>query len=109
MTATDSGWGWFSRTLEAAGEPSADFGKAAADTCTAFMRCFATADGQRVLRHLRRMTLDRALGPGAPDALLRHLEGQRQLVAHILALSDHGAKGILPSAITNSEDTETDA
>ena len=55
-----------------------------------FTRCFRSPDGQRVLAHLRKMTLERALGPAAPDTLLRHLEGQRQLVAHIENLIARG-------------------
>jgi hypothetical protein len=39
------------------------------------------------------MTLDRALGPDAPEAALRHLEGQRQLVATVLALVARGRAG----------------
>ena len=53
-------------------------------------RCFATTDGAKVLAHLKAMTLDRALGPGADNAQLRHLEGQRALVAHLLALIARG-------------------
>lgn len=56
----------------------------------AFARCFAGIDGRRALAHLRALTLDRHLGPAAPDAALRHLEGQRALVAHILALVVRG-------------------
>lgn len=56
----------------------------------AFARCLAGGDGRRVLDHLRGLTLHRALGPAAPDAALRHLEGQRALVAHILALVVRG-------------------
>lgn len=61
------------------------------DPAPAFARCFAGPDGERVLNTLRAMTLGRALGPDAPDAALRHLEGQRQLVAVILALVARGA------------------
>lgn len=60
---------------------------------TAFARCFATADGQRVLDHLRRQTRNRTLGPDAPDTALRHLEGQRALFSHILTLIDRGGGG----------------
>lgn len=60
----------------------------------AFARCLSGADGRRVLDHLRAMTLHRALGPAAPDAALRHLEGQRALVAHVLALVVRGGGAI---------------
>lgn len=56
----------------------------------AFARCFAGADGEAVLDHLRSVTLERALGPGSSDADLRHLDGQRCLVLHIQALIDRG-------------------
>lgn len=39
---------------------------------------------------LRKLTLERSLGPGASDALLRHLEGQRHLFAYITALVAQG-------------------
>lgn len=76
------GWDWFAGTGRPAGP--------ADDPAPSFARCFAGPDGVRVLAVLRAMTLDRALGPDAPDAALRHLEGQRQLVATILALAARG-------------------
>lgn len=60
------------------------------DLAGAFARCFTGADGARVLAHLKAVTLSRALGPEAPEAMLRHLEGQRALVATILALVARG-------------------
>ncbi|MFA7431108.1 MAG: hypothetical protein WCZ23_13200 [Rhodospirillaceae bacterium] len=66
--------------------PVAD-GDALAACCA---RVFSGGDGRRVLDHLRGLTMTRALGPAAPDAALRHLEGQRALVAHILALIVRG-------------------
>ncbi|MAN81492.1 MAG: hypothetical protein CMM77_13730 [Rhodospirillaceae bacterium] len=56
-------------------------------------RCFRGADGTAVLDYLKTLTLDRALGPDAPDATLRHLEGQRQLVRHLIHLIDQGRRG----------------
>lgn len=53
----------------------------------ACVRLFATPDGRLLMAHLRRTTLDRALGPQAGDAALRMLEGQRSLVLSLLALS----------------------
>jgi hypothetical protein len=84
------GWDWFD-DVALAGRVQNDEGDKAANLAIAFARCFASPDGQVVLRHLRAVTLDRSLGPGASDALLRHLEGQRQLVAHILSLTARGA------------------
>lgn len=60
------------------------------DPAPSFARCFAGPDGARVLGVLRAMTVGRTLGPDASDAALRHLEGQRALVATILALAARG-------------------
>lgn len=60
------------------------------DPAPSFARCFAGTDGARVLAVLRAMTVGRTLGPDASDAALRHLEGQRALVATILALAARG-------------------
>ncbi len=59
----------------------------------AFAHCFRDAAGAMVLEHLRRCFLDRRLGPGASDAELRHVEGQRSVVAHVLALIERGRRG----------------
>lgn len=64
----------------------------AAQLARAFARCFAGADGARVLDHLRRLTTGRVLGPEATCAALRHLEGQRALVAHIAGLVARGRR-----------------
>ena len=61
-----------------------------------FARCFGTEDGQRVLGHLRALTLERALGPDAPESMLRHLEGQRQLVLTVQSLIARGRAGPEP-------------
>jgi len=72
-------------------EPARPSGFASdADLAGAFARCFRGPDGDRVIDHLRRTTQGRVLGPAASDRLLRHLEGQRQLVARILALIERG-------------------
>lgn len=56
----------------------------------AYAKCFATVEGKRVLQHLRTITINRTLGPSAPDSLLRHMEGQRQLVSYVAALVQRG-------------------
>lgn len=68
-----------------------------ADLAAAYARCFADADGRRVLEHLNSLTLRRALGPEAPESMLRHLEGQRALVATILGLVARGGVVFPPS------------
>jgi hypothetical protein len=60
------------------------------ELCRRFARCFAGTDGEQVLAFLRRGFLDRRLPPAASDAELRHLEGQRCVVAQILALVERG-------------------
>lgn len=88
--APTDGWDWFeSGTLpasEATLETETDLALAAA-------RCFRGADGEKILAYLRALTLERALGPNASDTLLRHTEGQRQLVAHIIHLVRRGRDG----------------
>lgn len=84
MADNDDGWAWFDR----GDAPEADRSLA-----LAVARCFRGRDGEAVLSHLRAVTLERALGPGAGDAQLRHLEGQRQLVAHIIRLVARGRDG----------------
>lgn len=85
-----TGWDWLEASPSAGPDPAT---ATDADPAPSFARCFAGSDGLRVLAVLRAMTLDRALGPDAPEAALRHLEGQRQLVATILALVARGRAG----------------
>lgn len=54
---------------------------------SAFARCFITRDGLIVLSFLRRLTIERYLGPSATADELRHLEGQRHLVKQIETLA----------------------
>jgi hypothetical protein len=86
-----NGWRWFEAS------PAAERGNGAEapdrELARAFARCFGSAEGETALRHLTDMTLRRALGPDAADAHLRHLEGQRQLVAYIHALIARGRAG----------------
>lgn len=84
MQQSDDGWGWFEGASTASGDGAPD------TLPTAFARCFRGPDADRVIRYLRALTLDRATGPSTSDAGLRHLEGQRQLVAHVLALLERG-------------------
>ena len=86
--ATDI-WPWTPEAPFARPENDDDIARAAA-------RCLAGAPGEILIRHLRAVTLERALGPDATDAQLRHLEGQRQLVRHLLALVE-GGKSQCPS------------
>jgi len=55
-----------------------------------YVRAFGTADGARVLAHLRAITIERFLGPDASPAQLRTLEGQRAIVHQIESLIERG-------------------
>lgn len=55
-----------------------------------FARVFSTEDGKKVLNHLAAMTFMRAAAMDAPDETLRHLEGQRALMATIMRLTERG-------------------
>lgn len=63
------------------------------DLCAAFARCFRGSDGERVLAHLRRITIERRMAPDCSEAELRHLEGQRHLAAYIKTLVERGQLG----------------
>ena len=56
----------------------------------AYARLFATPDGKKVLAHLNATTFMRAAAADAPDNVLRHLEGQRALLASILRMIERG-------------------
>lgn len=75
-----------------------------ADVARAAAMCFRGGDGEVVLDYLRGLTLGRTLGPGADDRLLRHLEGQRQLVVHLIQLVDAGRTA--PTADAGPPETE---
>lgn len=59
------------------------------DTITeAVFHAFGTAPGRDALAYLRTITLNRVTPEGASDAQLRELEGQRRLVAGLIARID---------------------
>jgi len=60
------------------------------DTEKIFVRTFNTPSGVAVLEHLRKITVERTLGPNATDAELRWTEAQRALVRQIEHLSMGG-------------------
>ena len=83
------GWDW----LHADGariEPPAEL-------CRCAVACFGSPSGRLVLRHLQRLFADRRLAPSATDAELRHVEGQRSVVSHLLQLLEHG-RGVATAA-----------
>ncbi len=89
MAENNKGWGWFEKFDKDQSSENTDIGQNP-DIAATYARCFVGDDGQTVLRHLRSLTLDRTLGPRSSDSLLRHMEGQRQLVAQIHALIENG-------------------
>jgi hypothetical protein len=58
-----------------------------------FSRIFSSEDGAKALSYLQTITFHRALGAQSSDCELRHLEGQRTMVATILRLVDRGRHG----------------
>ena len=77
VDGTSHGWAWFAHDA-APVEPDPE----ELALCRAFARCFAGADG--------RVVLERRLPPSGSDAELRHLEGQRCVVAQIVAMVERG-------------------
>ncbi|MBP3340551.1 MAG: hypothetical protein IJD69_04320 [Alphaproteobacteria bacterium] len=53
------------------------------DMAVNYARCFGTPAGRAVLAHLRKMTIERTLGPNTSDSELRWIESQRALVRTI--------------------------
>lgn len=94
MSAASQGWDWFDADRSGA-EKHVSGVASEGDLATGFARCFLSADGRQALNHLRQLTVERALGPQASEALLRYVEGQRQLVLYIEALVAKGAGGPL--------------
>ena len=87
MSASEApGWAWLEATPAGA--------DVAPELCRAAAACLGTPNGRLVLRHLRQSFLDRRLAPTASDAELRHVEGQRSVVAHLLRLIERGRDGI---------------
>ncbi|MGH6918858.1 MAG: hypothetical protein ACREJ0_14275 [Geminicoccaceae bacterium] len=81
-----TGWAWFEHRDAVPADP----GETA--LCRAFARCFSGSDGQQVLDHLTRLILNRRLGPGASNAELWHLEGQRGAIAYMLGMIERGGR-----------------
>ena len=55
-----------------------------------FARFFISEDGRKVLAYLQMMTFQRAASPSSAESEIRHMEGQRALMATILRLIDRG-------------------
>jgi hypothetical protein len=53
---------------------------------------FSTPLGMSVMQYLKSITVDAVAGPNISDAELRHLEGQRYLVALIVKRINHAQR-----------------
>ena len=60
------------------------------ELCRHAAMCLGTRSGRLLLAHLQRSFLDRRVPPTASDAELRHAEGQRSVVHHLLQLAERG-------------------
>ncbi len=78
------GWTWFEPAIELPADSTE------LELCRAFARCFSSPEGQLVIDHLTKLIRDRRLSPGCSDGELRHLEGQRFAIAHIVAMIERG-------------------
>ena len=84
MRAPDAtaGWAWF--------DAAPDVEAPVDDVCRSAAACLSSSQGQILLRHLKRAFLDRRIPPTASDAELRHAEGQRSVVDHLMHLVERG-------------------
>jgi hypothetical protein len=99
MPRHESGWAWFDVAPQQTKERKRPSG-ITPDLLSAYARFFRSEPGCQVMRHLRSITVDRVIGPDASDALLRHLEGQRQLIHYIASLAERGGDQIGVSELT---------
>lgn len=53
---------------------------------------FKTPNGKEMLQYLRSITIDAVSGPNISDIELRHLEGQRYLVALLVKRINHATR-----------------
>ncbi|GAB6052880.1 hypothetical protein JCM17960_17000 [Magnetospira thiophila] len=91
MAHENEGWGWFD--LAPGNKARQRESERQQDLALSCARCFGSRDGQRVLAHLRAVTIDRTLGPTVDSATLRHMEGQRHLVSYLMTLMKRGQEG----------------
>ena len=87
-------WPWSPANGDAPLSPvDAAAGLAEGEIAALFARCFRGGDGDRLIRHLRTLTIDRRAPPHMAGRELRHLEGQRHLAAYIIAMVARGRRG----------------
>lgn len=89
MPRIDDGWPAFEAVADAQADvASGPSGHTEVAAC--FARCFSSPDGRAVLAHLRAIAFGRTFGPEVSEAMLRHVEGQRYLLARIVTLIKFG-------------------
>jgi hypothetical protein len=92
-----SGWAWFDAAAEDAVPDLPD------EVCRSAAACLGGTHGRILLRHLRLLFLDRRVPPTASDAELRHAEGQRTVVSHLLLLLERGQAGPVRPAVPEAK------
>jgi hypothetical protein len=92
-----SGWSWFDTEAEPSGKPD--------ELCRSAAACLTSVHGRHLMLHLQRTFLDRRVPPTASDAELRHAEGQRSVISHLLQLLEQG-RGGNARAMSPLHDTE---
>lgn len=104
MPQIDDDWPAYGASLaDHAGVAGIPAGQTEVAAC--FARCFSTPDGKRVLAHLRAIAFGRTLGPEVSEAMLRHVEGQRHLLARITNLIGRGNDATIQSQYRAGEPT----
>jgi LPS sulfotransferase NodH len=95
MSNERKGWSWFERGEDqgSSTDSNADLPDVGRELRVAYARCFSGVAGEKVLKHLQSITLDRAFGPETSSDMLRHVEGQRQLVTYVKAQCERGRTG----------------
>lgn len=90
------GWAWFDTPAE--GSDARD------EVCRSAAVCLGGPHGRVLLRHLQQVFGDRRLAPTVSDAELRHVEGQRSVVSHLLQLAERDQTGAPPPTLPRSRD-----
>ena len=68
------------------------------DLNSAAAAMFSTPAGEQFFAWLKSITINNVMGPAAPDSTLRHVEGQRFIVALIQKRIEHGRRKSEPAA-----------
>lgn len=105
MPRHEAGWAWFDVAPQQTKDRKRPSG-ITPDLLSSYARTFGSEAGCQVMRHLRSITVNRVIGPDASDALLRHLEGQRQLIHYIATLAERGGDQLGVYELTEGNDDQ---